>query len=46
MVNGAGDNGVIQVKAKKKMQSGMKGGKRMKGTDGMKGGGMKGMKGM
>jgi hypothetical protein len=35
---------VSQVKAKKKMHrmSGMKRAKRMKGTDGMKGGGMKG----
>ena len=42
--------GVTQVKAKKKVrhmsEKQMKGDKEPKGIDGMKGGGMKGMKGM
>lgn len=50
MVNGMSETGVTQVKAKKKVRhmSGkhMKGDKETKGMDGMKGGGMKGMKGM
>lgn len=56
MVNGMSETGVVQVKAKKKMRhmSGkhmkgdkdMRGDKETKGMDGMKGGGMKGMKGM
>jgi len=54
MASGMTETGVLQVKAKKKMRhmsgkhmkGGMKGDKEMKSMDGMKGGGMKGMKGM